>query len=108
MRAIEIFEADPNIVFALALLDAAEYGYPKSNPNEAKPRAAQKLIFELGYLTGRLKKNLICALYEEGLDFPLEYKGEIFVSMDSGGLWKLIVARAMKMAEVEVDLNKTI
>ncbi len=106
-KGIEAFEADPSIVFVLVLLDAEEYGYPKGQPDQEKPRAAQKLLFELGYMMGKLK-NLVCALYEEGLDFPFEYKGEIFVPMDSGGLWKLIVARAMKMAEVEVDLNKAI
>ena len=105
---VNLFRDEENFAFALALLEAEEIGHTKGEPAPGKPRPAQKTIFELGILMGRLQPNLVCALYEAGLDIPSEYKGDAFVLLDSGGLWKLIVARAMKMAEVDVDLNKAI
>ncbi len=96
------------LAFAIILLFGDEVGYPKEKPEESRPRANQKVIFELGFLMGRLPQNLVCALYEEGLDLPAEYQGNVFIPFDGGGIWKLLTARAMKMANVDIDMNKAI
>jgi predicted nucleotide-binding protein len=98
----------PNVTFAIILLTADDYGYPKGRPEESKPRPKQDVIFELGFLIGQIGQNLVCALCEEGLDLPPEYKGNVFIPYDPGGLWKLLIARAMKMANVDLDMNKAI
>lgn len=108
INLIEEFEEDPGVVFAITLLTADDCGYPKGKPEEAKLRSKQNVIFEMGFLIGRLKQNLVCALYEDGLDLPSEYQGGVFIPFDPNGLWKLLVARTMKMANVDVDLNKAI
>ena len=108
LNLIKDFEQDSDAVFAITLLTADDYGYPKGKPEHPQPRPKQNVIFELGFLIGRLRQNLICALYEEGLDFPSEYQGGIFIPYDEGGLWKLLVARNMKLANVDIDLNKAI
>lgn len=96
------------VAFAIILLVGDEVGYPKEKPEESRPRANQKVIFELGFLMGRLPQNQVCALYEEGLDLPAEYQGNVFIPFDGGGIWKLLTARAMKMAHVDIDMNKAI
>jgi predicted nucleotide-binding protein len=108
VNLIEKFEKDSNVDFAIILLTEDEYGYPKGKPEEAKPRPKQNVIFELGFLIGRLPKNLVCALHEEGLDLPSEYQGSVMIPYDAGGLWKLLMARAMKMGNVDIDMNKAI
>jgi len=105
---IKKFEQDSDAVFAITLLTSDDYGYPKGKAEHPQPRPQQNVIFELGFLIGRLRQNLVCALYEEGLDFPSEYQGVIFIPYDAGGMWKLLVARNMKLANVDVDLNKAI
>jgi predicted nucleotide-binding protein len=106
MRLMEEFEQNPGIVFAITLLTGDDVGYPRGKPEESWPRPKQDLIFELGFLVGRLRQSLVCALHEEGLDLPSEYSGKIFVPFDADGLWRLLIARAMKIAQVQVDLNK--
>ena len=96
------------VPFAIILLSGDDYGYPKGSPGDAKPRSSQKVILELGFLMGRLKSEQVCALCEEGLDLPYEFKGSILIPYDAGGLWKLLIARAMKMAKVDIDLNRAI
>ncbi len=108
VNLIKKFEQDSDAVFAITLLTADDYGYPKGKPEHSKPRPQQNVLFELGFLIGRLRQNLVCALYEEGLDFPSEYQGGVFIPYDAGGLWKLLVARNMRLANVDVDLNKAI
>jgi predicted nucleotide-binding protein len=105
---VEKLEKDPDVAFAIILLVGDEVGYPKEKPEESRPRANQKVIFELGFLMGRLPHNLVCALYEEGLDLPAEYQGNVFIPFDGGGIWKLLTARAMKMAQVDIDMNKAV
>jgi len=108
MDLMEKIVRSPNVTFAIILLTADDYGYPKGRPEESKPRPKQDVIFELGFLIGRIGPNLVCALCEEGLDLPPEYKGNVFIPYDPGGLWKLLIARAMKMANVDLDMNKAI
>lgn len=105
---VEKLGKNSEVAFAVILLIGDEVGYPKEKPEEASPRANQKVIFELGFLMGRLPQNLVCALYEEGLDLPAEYQGNVFIPFDGGGIWKLLTARAMKMAHVDIDMNKAI
>jgi predicted nucleotide-binding protein len=105
---VEKLGKNSEVTFAIILLVADEIGYPKEKPEEARLRASQKVIFELGFLMGRLPQNLVCALYEEGLDLPAEYQGNVFIPFDGGGIWKLLTARAMKMAHVDIDMNKAV
>jgi predicted nucleotide-binding protein len=108
MNLIAELETNPEIVFAITLLTADDIGYPREKPGELKPRPRQNVIFDLGYLVGRMKQNLVCALYEEGLDLPSKYQGKVFIPYDADGFWRLLIARAMKLANVNVDLNKAI
>ena len=108
MSLLEKYKQYEDAAFAILLLTADDMGYPQGEPEEPKPRPAQNVIFELGFLMGRLEPNLVCALYEEGLDLPSEFKGSVLIPYDPGGMWRLLVARALKMAHVDVDLNKAI
>ena len=68
-------------------------------------RPRQNVIFELGYFVAKLGRKKVCALYEEGVEIPSDYKGVIFVSLDAGGAWRLTLAQEMKGAGLEVDMN---
>ena len=108
INLVEKLGKNAEVPFAIILLVGDEVGYPKEKPEEARPRANQKVIFELGFLMGRLPQNQVCALYEEGVDLPAEYQGNIFIPFDGGGIWRLLAARAMKVGHVDIDMNKAI
>jgi predicted nucleotide-binding protein len=105
---IEKFEHDSDVAFAIIILTGDDYGYPKGKPEESKPRPRQNVVFELGFLLGRLPGLRVCALHEDGLELPSEYQGAVFIPYDAGGVWKLLIARAMKTANIEIDLNRAI
>jgi len=108
INLLEKFAHNSDVSFAIIILTGDDYGHPKGKPEMSKPRPRQNVVFELGFLIGRFKRNLICALHEEGLELPSDYQGAVFIPYDAAGLWKLLIARAMKMANVEIDLNKAI
>lgn len=63
-------------------------------------------LLATGFLLAVLSKDRICFLGAAGRKSALE--GALNVAVDDNGLWHLLLARAMKRAGVEVDLNKAI
>ena len=108
LTLIDKFEHYADVVFAVIILTGDDYGYAKGKPEESKPRPKQNVVFELGFLIGRFPGQHVCALHEEGLEMPADYKSAVFIPHDAGGVWKLLIARAMKTANIDVDLNKAI
>lgn len=94
--------------FAVILLTADDMAFPEGKLEKPKPRPPQDVIFELGFLMGLLHPHSGCVLYEKRLDLPSACKGIGLIPYDTGGLWKLLLAREMKMAKVDVDLNKAV
>jgi predicted nucleotide-binding protein len=107
LTVIEKFEQHSEVSFAVVLLTADDRGGVKNSPPEnLHLRARQNVIFELGYFVAKLGRKKVCALYEEGVEIPSDYKGVIFVSLDVGGAWRLTLAQEMRKAGLEVDMNK--
>jgi len=98
----------PNIHFAIFLFTSDDFAIPRDKPKEKQTQVSQNAIFELGYFVGRLGPGKVCALCEEGLEIPLDYPGVVCVPMDSRGGWKLPIAKEIKQAGIEIDLNKLI
>lgn len=101
---IEKFEGHAEVDFAVVLLTPDDSGHPANMPAAAKPRARQNVIFELGYFIGRIGRDRVCALYKSGVELPSDFDGVVYISVDDRG-WRLDLAREIKAAGVEVDLN---
>ncbi len=89
--------------FAVLLLPAQAAdagGLPKS--------LAPELLLELGYLLGTPGRNRVCLLsVGPGAKAPT-CEGVAGLAMDEAGLWRLLLARAMKQAGLDVDLNRAL
>lgn len=105
---IEKFENYSNVGFAIVLLTPDDVGAARAAATNLRPRARQNVIFELGYFIGKLGRSRVCALYKEDVEIPSDYHGVVYLSMDAGESWKLALAREIKTAGIEIDLNKAI
>jgi predicted nucleotide-binding protein len=105
---IEKFEHHSDVAFAVILLTPDDAGAVKDRLEDAKPRARQNVIFELGYFVGKITRHKVCALYTGGVELPSDYHGVLFLEMDSAGAWKLQLGREMKQAGLDIDLNKAV
>lgn len=105
---IEKFERYADVAFAVVLLTPDDLGSTKESPNEARPRARQNVIFELGFFIGKLGRNRVCAVHKGETEVLSDYQGVLFVPMDAAGGWKLTLAREIKAAGISVDLNKAV
>ena len=106
---IEKFMEYSDVAFSVVLLTADDKGGQKDgNQQEYKFRARQNVILELGFFLGRLGRERVCALYEEGVEIPSDYSGVVFIPLDEAGAWRLVLGRELRAAGLEVDLNKII
>jgi len=93
-----------NAGFAVILLTDDDIGESK-NAESTKPRARQNVIFEYGYFVGRLGRNRTCQLYKKGLEMPSDLHGVVYSSLEDRG-WQIDLAKELKAAGYEIDLNK--
>ena len=104
---IEKFEAHAQEAgFAIVLLTPDDVGGPQENANEAKPRARQNVILELGYFLARIGRERVCVLYKEEVELPSDMHGILYVPMDSADGWQLKLAKEMKQAGLPIDPEK--
>jgi predicted nucleotide-binding protein len=104
---IEKFMDYGEVGFAVILLTPDDRGGKISEPYEAQqPRARQNVILELVFFLGKIGRKRVCALYRQGVEIPSDYQGVAFVQLDDAGAWKLALAKEIKAAGIDVDMNK--
>lgn len=104
---IEKFEHYSEVGFAVVLMTPDDIGASVDDKNNLKPRARQNVILELGFFLGKLGRERVCALYKN-VEMPSDYDGVLYLEMDDRGSWHLELAREIKAAGIDVDLNKII
>ena len=106
---IEKFVDYSDVGFAVVLLTPDDRGGPADKTYDAQClRARQNVLLELGFFLGKLGRAAVCALYKKGVEIPSDYDGVVFVQLDDSGAWKLRLAREIKAAGVEVDMNQAV
>ena len=102
---IEKFEHHADVAYAVVLLTPDDRAFGEAGTGEHRPRARQNVILELGYFIGRLSRTNVCALYKGSVELPSDLHGVLYVPMDDGDGWKLKLAKEMKAAKLDVDMN---
>ena len=72
---------------------------------ECKPRARQNVIFEHGYLIAKLSRAKVCALVKNEVEIPSDISGMVYEHFDNGGAWKIGIAKELKKAGYQIDMN---
>lgn len=103
---IEKLEGHSAVGFAVVLLTPDDVGGKNDQDAEMRPRARQNVILELGFFCAALKRAHVCALVKDGVEIPSDFDGVVYVALDEDGAWRFGLAREMKAAGLDVDLNK--
>lgn len=102
---VEKFEKHSSVSFAIILLTPDDVGFPKGKEDQKRGRARQNVILEMGFFLGKLGRKGVRALYKEDVEIPSDYGSVLFIKLEEDD-WKLKLAREMKVAGLEIDLNK--
>jgi predicted nucleotide-binding protein len=90
--------------FAIVLLPASALDAASGIPKALSP----ELLLEFGFLLGTLGRSRICFLVSGKAAKAPPWDGVAGLPMDDAGLWRLLLARAMKQAGLDVDLNRAL
>jgi predicted nucleotide-binding protein len=66
------------------------------------------VILELGYFIGRLGRGRVCALKVNSVEEPSDLHGVLYIPVDAAGAWILRLAKELKAAGVEIDMNRAV
>lgn len=69
---------------------------------------APAAMLAIGFMLAALGRSRIACLLSEEDTLPAVLKGATSISVDDAGLWRLLLAREMKRAGLEVDLNRAV
>jgi len=105
---IEKLERHSDVAFAVVLLTPDDEGRLARSEEALRPRARQNVVLELGYFVAKLGRNRVCALHTGDIELPSDWDGVVWVKLDGHGGWKLELARELKAAGFDVDMNLTV
>ena len=103
---IEKIEEYTNVGFGIVLYTPCDLGASQEKKDELKPRARQNVVFEHGYLIGKIGRKNVCALLKGNIETPNDISGVVYIKMEGEKEWKYKVADEMKACGYDVDLNK--
>jgi predicted nucleotide-binding protein len=103
---VNSLEKNPDASFALVLLGHDDAVALRRSAADASAGVRSGIVFELGYFVGRLGLKRVCVLYTGGTETFVSDHGIQFLPIDSGNGWQLQLARHLKRAGIEIDLNK--
>ncbi|MFB4169030.1 TIR domain-containing protein [Virgibacillus sp. JSM 102003] len=103
---IEKIEANSNVGFGVVLYTPDDVGAKKENRDELNPRARQNVIFEHGFLIGRIGRENVAALVKEELEKPNDISGVVYITMDEYERWQIELAKELKSSGYEIDMNR--
>lgn len=95
-----------DVGFGVVLYTACDIGAVKSEIDNLKPRARQNVVFEHGFLIGKIGRKNVMALVKDNVEKPNDISGVVYETIDSKGAWKFQLAREMKASGYDIDMNK--
>jgi len=108
LTIIEKFEQYAVVSHAIVLCTGDDEGRKRQTTSDPRPRPRQNVVLELGFFVGKLGRQRVSVLYDEGVEMPSDYAGVLYIPLDGGGQWKVKLARELKSAGVPLDADATL
>lgn len=104
---IEKIEAYSNVGFGVVIYSPCDIGGKNTDSPDLSGRARQNVVFEHGFLIGKLGRSKVCPLVTGNVETPNDISGIVYTSMDSSN-WQIELAKELRAAEYPVDMNNVI
>jgi predicted nucleotide-binding protein len=104
---IEKIESYSNVGFGVVIYTPCDVGAKASESEEINGRPRQNVVFEHGFLIGKLQRQNVCALVKGQVETPNDIAGVAYTTMDQGD-WQLELARELKRAGYPIDMNNVV
>lgn len=104
---IEKIEEYSDVTYAVVLYTPCDIG-GINDGSQQKARARQNVVFEHGYLMGKLGRQSVCALVKGDVEIPNDISGVVYVEFGGNDAWKLSIARELRNSGFSIDVNRII
>lgn len=105
-KIVERFQDYADVGFAVVLLSPDDSVYVKDEPpTKRKLRPRQDVVFELGFLLGKLGRSNVLVFQRECQNFevPTDFEGMKVTAFDDRDSWKLALIRELSNCGLAVD-----
>lgn len=99
---IEKFEENSDVSGAICLFTADDLGRAKAEKKNSH-RARQNVVFEAGYFMGKLGRDKVVIIAENGLEIPSDMQGIVYTDKNN---WEFDVLKELKAMGYPIDYNK--
>lgn len=99
---IEKFERNSDVSCAICLFTADDFGRAKAAEKETK-RARQNVVFEAGYFIGKLGREKVILIADQGVEIPSDLRGVVYTDSRN---WRFSVLQELKAIGYNIDYNK--
>lgn len=106
LTIIEKIEKYSNVGFGIVLYTPDDVGRLNSQSANIQPRARQNVIFEHGYLIGKIGRNNVVALVKDEVETPNDISGVVYVNYSQNGAWKFAISKELREVGYPIDLNR--
>lgn len=103
---IEKIEEHSNVGFGIVLYTPCDFGAENGELSHLQPRARQNVVFEHGFLIGKIGRKNVCALVKGNIEKPNDISGVVYISVEDE--WKLNIAKELRNSGYEIDMNLVI
>jgi predicted nucleotide-binding protein len=94
---IEKIEHYSNVGFGVILYTPCDFG-GKAGALKIEHRARQNVVFEHGYLIGKLGRARVAAMVKGEVETPNDISGVVYIALDPADTWKEQLKREMRAA----------
>jgi len=99
---IEKFEDYSDVGGTICLFTADDIGHEKSNL-KGNSRARQNVVFETGYFMGKLGRNRVIILADDGIEIPSDLSGVVYTNTLN---WQIDLLKELEAMGYTVDYGK--
>lgn len=103
---IEKIEEYSDVGFGIVLYTPCDIGGKQTEKPKLNSRARQNVVFEHGFLIGKIKRENVCALVKGDVELPNDISGVVYIPMDNADSWKYTIAKEMRASGYYIDMNK--